>query len=516
MGNISTAVPQNLISRVVGYVLTRGQQQVVSVNLPQRIALLGPANNANQASLGGTPQPRQITSAQEAADLYGYGSPIHQQARILFPVTGGGLRGIPVFVYPQLEAGGATATSIDINVTGTPSRNVSHRLLINGRDNVDGELYEINLVTTDTEATIKTKINNAINAVTGSSVTSVVMDVSGTDKVRATTKYRSSISAELMVSIDTRGDSAGLTYVIDNKVDGAGTENIATALQQFGNEWNTIVTNPYGADKFDELETFNGTPSRTNPTGQYEGITFRPMVALWGSRESSRNTLVGITGAEVRRNQVTNVLCPAPNSGGNTWEAAANGALIVATISQSSPHLAYGAQSYNDMPVPADNIIGDMANYNDREVLAQNGASTVTLDNGRYTIQELITTYRPAGEIPPSYRYVRDMMVHWNIRYGYLLREAEVVRDKALSANETTVVVDNVIKPKEWIAELFDYADDLGGRALIANPAFMKESIQVGVGSSNPNRLETRFAYETTGTVKIASTTAEANFAFNL
>ena len=511
MGNISSAVTQSAISRTVGYELTIGQQLLSSPNLPVRIAILGPANNANQTGLGANPQATSVTSAQQAADLYGAGSPIHQIMRILRPIQGGGVGPIPTVVYPQVEASGATGTTIDVDVTGTANKNISHRLIINGRDNVDGEIYEFTVLTTDNAAAIRQKIIDTVNAVVNAPVTASEV----TNKAQLATKWRGSTSAELTVSIDTRGDSAGLTYTVDNKVNGTGTESITNALNQFGTNWNNIVINPYVADKFVELETFNGTPFVTPATGRYEGIEFRPFVALYGSTESDRTTIETETGAAARRTQPTNVLCPAPNSAGYTWEAAANVALIVANIAQNTPHLAYGGQSYSDMPVPADGIIGDMESYVNRDSLAKNGSSTVQLVDGKYQIQELVTTFRPTGSVNPAYRYVRDLFVHWNIAFGYKLREARVVRDKTIAPDDATVVVNDVVKFKEWRAEIFEYADDLAQRALISSADNMKESIVIGFGTSNPNRIETAFSYNTTGVARISSTTAEANFTFN-
>lgn len=510
MADISNAVGLERISRVVGYKITKGAYSESSPNLPMRIAVLGAANHANQASLGLDPSPAVITSANEAAQLYGYGSPLHQMARILRPLFGSGIGGIPTVFYPQLEASGATATTIDITVAGTPTKNVSHRIVVNGRDNVDGEYYEVNIISTDTAATIRAKIIDAIGKVTGAPVTAA----DGTTKVVLTTKWYGATSANLNVSIDTRGDAAGLTYTVSGKVSGTGTESIAASLLKFGNDWNTIVLNPYGTATFDALEAFNGTPSATDPTGRYTGIVFKPFISLWGSTESDKDTIAAITNAAARLNQVTHVLCPAPLSKGFPWEAAANMARLVARTAQDSPHIDVNGQSYPDMPVPSDGVIGDMADYENRDYLVKQGASTVDLVNGVYQVQDTVTTYHPAGELPPQFRYTRNLILDWNIRYGYLLKELMFVKDKALSGDSDFVAVADVIKPKQWKAILFEYFSDLAARALISDVSFSKNSLVVDISDTNPDRLNTFFRYKRTGTVRIASTTAEANFSF--
>ena len=48
--------------------------------------------------------------------------------------------------------------------------------------------------------------------------------------------------------------------------------------------------------------------------------------------------------------------------------------------------------------------------------------------------------------------------------------------------------------------------------ALINEPKFSKESLQVGVSETNPNRFETFFRYKRIGIARIESTTVEAGF----
>ena len=92
MTAISTAIGSERRSRVSGYKIKKGFFDNVTSNLPQVIAVFGEANEANQASL--SVAKKEITSAQEAAELYGYGSPLHQQFRILRPISGEGVGGI--------------------------------------------------------------------------------------------------------------------------------------------------------------------------------------------------------------------------------------------------------------------------------------------------------------------------------------------------------------------------------------------------------------------------------------
>ena len=505
MTSISTSVGLERIARVVGYTLTTGDFRETSPNLPQRIAVLAEANTANQGSLVLTPT--EITSASQAATLYGYGSPMYNILRILRPVNGGGVAGIPVVAYPQAEAGSAVAAARDVTPSGTATKNATHTLIINGRGSLDGLRYDFNVATSDVAAGIVAKMIATVNAVIGSPV----IGTDGTGKIILTCKWAGLTSEALDVTVDTNGNAAGITYAVVSSGTGAETPSVTTALGLFGENWNTTVINSYGEAAFVELETFNGIPDPTTPTGRYQGIIMKPFIALYGDVTADTSTLTNVT---ARKTQVTNASCPAPNSKGFAMEAAANMARLFARVAQDTPHLDVNAKTYPDMPVPADGDIGIMSIYTERDAIIKKGGSTVTLSGGKYKIEDFVTTYHPDGEVTPQFRYPRNLMLDFNVRYGYFLLEQINVVDKAIANDADIISVNGSIKPKQWTQIINTYALDLAKRALIADPAFMQASILVGVNGSNPDRLDTFFRYKRTGIARISSTTAEAGFNF--
>lgn len=505
---ISTAVSPDRVSRIVGYEVKKGTEVLNSPNLPQRIAVLGQANTLNQTGLITTAQ--QVTSEQQAGELFGFGSQIHQQVRILLPRQGVPVLGaIPVVVYAQPAPGGGVAEQQDIVADQAAVGTGVIVVRINGRTELDGDSYQVGIADGDTVAQIHQKIADVINSV----VSCPVSAVASATECRLTTKWVGAATQGLNVAVE--GDLLGITYSVTQNQAGAGasTADITTSLGLFGSNWNTIVTNPYGSSENGTFEDFNGIPGVTVPTGRYQGIVFKPFVALVGKLEDE-NGANEIT--DLADNEVTMVNCPAPNSLGWAFEAAANVAVLLARQAQDNPHLDVAALGYPDMPVPADGDIGIYTDYNDRDILVKGGASTVDLINGQYVIQDLITGYRPAGENPPQFRYVRSLIQDWNIRYGYLLLEAVNVVDKAIAESDQPVIVANVIKPKQWIQILNRYADDLAERAITVDAAFMKNSTLVETDGTNPDRLNTSFRYKRSPFTRIASTTGEANFAFGV
>lgn len=501
---ISDAVAINRVSRIVGYKITKGNFQTVSPNLPQRIAVFGEANHANQGTLDLTP--KQITSVKQAGTLYGYGSPIYHMIRILVPSNGGGAQ-CPVWVYPQAEAVGAKSKNLALTVTGTASDSGKHTLVIGGREIMEGLAYDVEIESGDTPTVIHQKISDVINSVLGCPFTAQSF---GYD-VAMSSKWNGATADELSITVNTNGKDLGLTYTVTNEQSAAGTPSVQAALDLFGNDWNTIVVNSYGSDSttLDLLEQFNGIPDPENPTGRFVGTIMKPFIAIFGSTADDPSSVT-----DSRENEVTNALAPAPGSAGLSLEAAANMAVLFGNVSQNTPHLDVAGKAYPDMPTPK--TIGSMADYNNRDTIVQKGCSTVDLVKEQYVIQDFVTTYHPAGETPPQFRYARNLMLDYNVRFSYYLLEQINVVDHTIAKDEDTVSASKVIKPKQWKQLVNGLADELAKRALIVDADFMKASIEVGLSTTNPDRLETFFKYKRSGFARILSTTAEAGFNFGV
>jgi len=501
----SDAVNIDRVSRIVGYKILKGNFQTVSPNLPQRIAIFAEANTANQSNLTGDNLNLQITSAQQAGNIYGYGSPVYNIARILLPLQGGGVNGVPVIVYPQAVAGGSSAKVIEVTPSGVATANGTHTIVIAGRQGIDGSFYDINIVAGDTSASITAKIYDAVNNVLGCPMLVDDSDYS----VIFTSKWKGLTSNDLIISVENNGNDLGITYDVETVATGSGTPSVSDGLALFGNDWVTIVVNSYGlvSSVMSTLESFNGIPSPTSPTGRYASTVMKPFIALSGSVSDDDSATT-----DLRLNNVTIAVCPAPASTGLPMEAAANMAVLFANITSSTPHLDVAGKPYSDMPTPTS--IGTMASYESRDLIVKKGCSTVDLVGGQYVVQDFVTTYHPVGETPPQFRYCRNIMVDLNVRFGYYLLEQINVVDHVI-ANDTDIVsVGNIVKPKQWKALVAGYANDLSKRALIVDPSFMEESITVELSTSNPDRLETEFSYKRSGVARILSTTATAGFNF--
>lgn len=499
----NNAVGTERISHIVGYKLSTGNFANNTPNLPQSIAIVAEANGANQATM--PTNPTVVTSAHQAATLFGFGSPIHQAMRILKPRYSDGVGGIPVTVYAVPEAGGAAARVQTLTVTGTATANVAHTVVVAGRTDVDGYTYAVNIASGDTATIIAGKIKDAINAVPGSPVSAT----NSAGVVTITTKWKGATAQDVGVQMDTANGSAGITYVVAETTAGSGTPSVDPILEKIENKWETIVVNGFGtnATVMTALETFNGRPSNTNPTGRFQGIIMKPFIALTGSTAEDPSTITDSSKADQ-----TIAICPAPLSLAMPIEAAANMCVLFARVAQDNPHLDVQGMTYPDMPAPA--IIGKMAKYDERDAMVKKGCSTVTLNAGAYQVEDFVTTYHPDGENVPQFRYCRNLMIDFNVRFGYYLLEQNYVIGHAIAGDNDVVAAAKVIKPKMWKAVLRDYATDLGLRGLIADLPFMQNNISVSLSTTNPDRLDTEFKYKRSGFLRIASTEAVAGFNF--
>ena len=281
MPNISTGVPNNIVERTVGYQLLRAPRNTGTRFLPQKIAVFGQANTADQTGL---PSEFEATTASEVGNIAGFGSHLYLMARILFPVVGtDGVQEVPVTFFPQVQPSGGAANTQTIVASGTPAVQETQFVQVNGRTQVDSDpALSFTLETTDTVEIIHNKIADAINA----SVSLPITAVATATEVTTTCKFQGAISNEIEIAFVTGDNNAGITYAVTNNGDGAGdsTPEVITSLDLLGSRWFTICVNGYGQSLNDTFENFNGVPGNltTPATGRFIATQFTPFVALTG------------------------------------------------------------------------------------------------------------------------------------------------------------------------------------------------------------------------------------------
>lgn len=506
---ISDAVGLARISTILGYKIDKGNFATQTPNLPQRILVLGVANDANDGTITHDVIERHNT-ADEVGKKYGYGSPMHLAMRILKPSSGIGVGGIPVLFSAQAPTGDACVKQI--SVTGTATKGGSATVIIGGRNIIDGDSYSFNYSLSDSSTIVATAIKNAINGVKSCPyiATSTAGDVTLTAKFKG-------LNSDIKVRIDFGDNANGITYATSTITASTGAPTVTTALQAIGNEWVTMVINTYSPTStavLNEFQIFNGHPGVTS-TGRYSGVIMKPFIAFTGVCTSAEKSSAS-TYAQANDDKVTNAFAPAYGSEGICFEASANYGLIEAVIAQNTPHLDIINRKLVDMPAPDDMSIAKPT-YDERDVMVKDGLSTVVWDGGEYIIKDFVTTYHSADDDQPIFRYVRDLYVDFNMKFAYFIKQNKFVVGKIIVPDDgvpASGVSQDSIMPKTWKALVMDLIEDFANRGMLVDVDFTKQSLQVEINATNPNRLDTAFNYKRSGIARIGSTNVFAGFYF--
>lgn len=501
-------IAQDTVTAVVGYSQEKTNNPGDTKNLPQRIAVFGEANTANQTSIDISPF--IFTNSFEVGKKYGWGSPLHLQAQILRPSNENLLGGIETIIYPQLEDVAATATAIKrlFTVATTVTETATHTIVINDRRFVGDTKYDFIVKKGDAQADVTTAVLNCIANALYSPVTATL----STFNIDFTTKWKGATSAELSIEFDDNGIDAGIVYGELSKTLGVGAVDITPSLALFDNAWNTILINPYGSSEFDELESYNGVPGLT-PTGRYASDVYKPLESIFGTNITTKAAAIAITDVTARKEQLTNVAAVAPGSNCFCGEIASNLAVVIARIANEGPHRGYVNEYFHDLPVIDNVSIGDFADHSERDAIVKIGCSTTIINGGKYQIKDVVTTYHPDGDTTPAYRFVRDNILLWNIEYACRIIMMQSIWGKTIVENNQSTRVTNTISPSQAKALMNTMLDDLEVRALINDAAKAKESVTAEVKTS-PRRLDITFPTEITSIAAIVTAVNYFNFSY--
>jgi hypothetical protein len=118
--------------------------------------------------------------------------------------------------------------------------------------------------------------------------------------------------------------------------------------------------------------------------------------------------------------------------------------------------------------------------------------------------------------VNPKFRYVRDLIIDWNIGYNWKIICIRDIQDKTIVANNAPVTVLNTISPKQVKALLIGLINDAISFAFINDAAFSTASILVGINGTNPVRLDNSFKYKRTSTANQVSTDSAVDFTNSL
>lgn len=487
---ISSAVDVSAVARVVGIkTIFKDLRGGGVLFLPQRIAVVG--QGATSATYDTTK--RQVTSATEAAQLYGFGSPIHLAVRQLLPVNGDGVGTIPVTVYPLEDDASGVASTGDITPSGAPTEAAAYRVRVN---NIDSEEFVISVG--DSVAQIVTAATAAINAV----LEMPVIAADNTTDVGLTSKWEGASANGIVVEI-VGSTTAGVSFAITQPTGGLVNPDVDDALSQVGNVWETMVLNCLDIADTTSLDKFS-----TFGEGRWGALVRRPLVVFTGNTATTVNSATTVSDA--RKTDRTNSQLVAPGSNDLPFVVAARQLARIAPTANNNPPQDYGSQDATGLVPGAD---GDQWTYADRDQAVKKGSSTAEVKDGVVNVSDVVTFYHPSGDPIPAYRYVVDIVKLQNIIFNLDLIFATKEWDGApLIPDDQPTVNRAAKKPKTAVAAVSALLDSLGLNAIISDPETAKENTIAAINDQNPKRLDVSTTVQLSGNTNIIS--VDLNFGF--
>lgn len=488
---ISSAVDASAVARVLGIETIFKNLQASGIRfLPQRVAVIGQGS-----TLAVYPLAKQVvTSALQAAQLYGFGSPVHLACLQLFPLNGDGVGTIPVTIYPLDDDGAGVAAAGDITPAGAQTVAASYIVKIN---NISSEAFVISVG--DTVADIVTAMTAAINAV----LEMPMIAVDNVTDVALTAKWEGTSGNDLIIEVV--DPSAGTTFAFTQPASGLVNPDVDDALALVGNVWETMVLNCLETSDAGNIAKYN-----TFGEGRWGALTRKPLVVFTGDNNTTPAAAIAVPDAN-KADRINSQLV-APGSNDLPLSIAARELARIVVRANNNPAFDYGSLSATGL-TPGDD--GEQWDYLEKDLAVKAGSSTVDVKDGVVTLSDTVTFFHPDGDPLPAYRFVVDIVRLQNILFNLDLIFATPEWDGAplIPDNQPTANRD-AKKPKTARAAVATMLDSLALEAIISDPETAKANTLVEIDSQNPKRLNMVVPVQLSGNTNIKSIDLEFGFFF--
>lgn len=488
---VSTAVDLSAVARVVG-IATKfvDLRQANILLLPQHLGVIGQGSSAVTYST----DKRRFTSAFDVATVYGFGSPLHLASRQIFPVNGTGVGTIPVTFHPLVDDGSGVVSDGDITPSGTQTTAASYVVRVN---NIDSAPFVV--AVSATVAAVVTAMTTAINAV----VEMPIIAADGTTVLTFTSKWQGASANDIFVEVV--GIDFGTTFTITQANGGLNNPDIAAALAQIGNVWESMLVNcleTADSAALDELSSYG--------EGVWGALIHQPIVAFTGTTEASQTTAIVIPDA--RKTDRVNSQLVAPGSNDLPLVVAASQAASIISLANNNPPHDYGGRPATGLTPGTD---AQQWDYPERDAAVKGGSSTVEVVDGVVNISDVVTFFHPTGDPIPAYRFVVDIVKLQNVLFTISLIFNSSEWDGApLIPDPDPTNNSSAKKPKSAKTAINTKLDGLGLAAIISDPATAKTKTVTEIDSGNPKRLNARVVIQLAGNAGIISVDLDFGFFF--
>lgn len=494
------SISNSAISRVTGIDISPKNFNVGGTSyLPQRLAIVGQGNSSLDYDTGKV----LITGAGEAAEKFGYGSPIHLASRMIFPDNNDCIGAIPVTVYPLKEKKDATASKASIIAKGTAEEQTAAKLYIGG--------IEVSFLVEKgmDENTVLTKIKHAIDGVLQMPALTeeIKENVDGTSEdpsKKNTSKKELPLMAKWkgesgnMISLDINEMKVpGITFEVKNFDGGALNPDVTEALEKISDIWETFILD---LNNYDDLSTL--AKYREWGEGRWSNMVKKPCLVAHGCTDDfAKRTAVTDDPAQIQDR--VNFLIVSVGSRELPFCVAARGLSkdIIPTANDNPP------QNYKGhLTLLKAGRDEEQENYNVRNNSLQMGSSTNIKVGDIAELNDIVTFYHPKNDTIGVYKYVCDLVKIMNVLYNCeIIFKSDEWKGAPLLPDETPSSNPAVKKPKDAKTALRNLADSLADKAIISDNDFTKANITASIDSQNPKRLNWTFPVKISGNTEVIS-----------
>ncbi len=395
----------NSKAAAVGSSVSNVQFVPAAENVPRKILIIATYDPTKTSVVDEVPV--QVLSPEHAGDLFGFGFPAH---RLAVQASIGG-QGIPTWVQPQSEAGGAVVADGEVDFTGTTGVLPGTLHMYLGGVYVPVAVTDAMTIEELTDACVAAITAKKEVAVTGAKhAATFELDLTakgkGTFGNFVTIAFNLEVGQELPtgVVLSITGMASGATDPdITDALDGLGTDDDANA------QFFTDVVHGYGmvAAVLNKILTYVGDGN--TKTGLYAKTVSRPFRVLTGDTVSgSAGLTAALVVSDARLTDRANGVISVPDSESHPSEIAAQTIGHMARINQNR-----AAQHYVDVALtgiwPGDLADRWTSDYANRDIAVKSGISPTRVKSGTVHLQNVITYYRPAS-VPVTSNGYREMV----------------------------------------------------------------------------------------------------------
>lgn len=488
--------PDNALASFYGMLTIEKIFGVLNALLQARKLIAGGYDPAKTSIVAGTGY--TITSANQAAELFGFGSQLHRMALYQFKATGS----IPVTAFALPAASGGAAA--EKTVTFATNASSSGSYVFRCGSYLTDDVIQIGISSGDTPDTVAALLNTAINANANLPFTSTV----AAGVVTLTAKTADVTSESLLVSNNIGTDEAdlipdGMTVAIADSVTGAGSSALTTLWSYVAAEstpWNTSIVHPYTATlDLNSASVAIGQPN--NQSGQYDPRDYRPAsVFSCDTTPGTSGLTAALALAEARPNDCANVRIEAPDYPELGYEISTYMSAIIeaSSMTKSGKARAYTHLDLPELFGPVDftedwtSYKADGKAYDNRDLASQAGLTVITHKDGVSTIGDVLGFWTPDDNKNAPFRYQVNRWKAWNIQnlYNIYVNGTEnkgrpIVFNVAATDQSAGAIDADTLK-----AGLAKVSSLLGRNAWIYDSEFTIRNTQVNASSVNPDRFD--------------------------